>query len=65
MTKLLYILGCLIIGPIVLVVSTLFCPIVMFFGLIWVAREGWKKNFPPKVDNFGLTPPPKEIVVLN
>jgi len=60
-----YIFCWAVLGPLVVVICTIFCPFVLTLGCFYAAKEGWKKLFTPKFDNYGLTPPPKEIIVLN
>lgn len=59
-----YILGWLILGPIIIVISTILCPFVLSAVLLLAAKNSWPKSA-PKITNYGLTPPPKEVIILN
>lgn len=59
-----YIFCWAVLGPIVVIISTFLCPFVLSAGLFIAAKNGWPK-VSPKNTNYGLTPPPKEIIVLN
>jgi hypothetical protein len=59
-----YILGWLILGPIIVIISTILCPFVLSAALFFAAKNNWPK-VSPKIANYGLTPPPKEIIILN
>lgn len=58
MQKLGYILGWLIMTPIIVVGWTVVCPFVALVGCLQAAKNGWPNNY-------GLTPPPKEVIILN
>lgn len=64
MYKTVYIFAWLILGPLAVVVSTLIWPFVLTIGLFMAAKNGWPK-VEPNITNYGLTPPPKETIILN
>ncbi len=59
-----YILGWLILGPIVITILTILCPFVLLAILFFAAKNSWPKLL-PKINNYGLTPPPKEVIMWN
>lgn len=59
-----YILAWLILGPLVVIILTIFCPFILTAALFLAAKKGWPKTL-SKTNNYGLTPPPKEVIILN
>lgn len=62
--KLGYFAAWIILGPIIVVISIILCPFVLSAALILAAKNGFKKPS-QKIINYGLTPPPKEVIILN
>ncbi len=60
MQKLGYILGWIILAPFIVISVTLVCPFILTAELVVAAKNSW-----PKDKNYGLTPPPKEVIILN
>lgn len=59
-----YTLGWLILGPLVVIISTILCPFILSAALFFAAKKGWPKTL-SKTNNYSLTPPPKEVIILN